>query len=347
MAESTGEKSHDPTPHRRQQARADGHVARSQDVGSAVLLIGATASLLMLGGPIVEFCARLARAQLGGEAWLSTDVPTVANLFSGLLSTTSAALLPLLGAMLLLAIAGNALQVGFLFLPARVAPDLSRIDPLAGLARLISANNVVRLGLGIVKLALVAGVAGYCLLGERDRILNCGQLPLPQLALFLSETLVWTALKIGVALLAVAGLDYAYARWRHEHDLRMTTAELREEMRNLQGNPQTRARRQSAGRLLQQPRGGENLARADVVVAHDHHVAVAIRYDERTMGAPQVVAIGTGAAASQILATATSRKLPIVERPQLARTLERSVAVNRAIPPSLYAQVAEVLPGRV
>lgn len=347
MAESTGEKSHDPTPHRRQQARAEGHVARSQDLGSAVLLIGATGCLLLLGGSVVEFVAQLARRQLGGEAWLSTDIPATSSLLSGLVSTAGGTLLPLLGVMFLLAIAGNALQVGFLFLPSRVMPDLSRIDPLAGLTRLGSPANFVRLGLGVAKLVVVAGVSGYCLLAERDRILNCGQLPLPQLALFLTETLVWTTLKIGVALLAVAGLDYAYARWRHERDLRMTTAELREEMRNLQGNPQTRARRKSFGRQLQQSRGDADLAGASVIIAHDHHVAVALRYDERTMSAPQVVAAGTGAAAARIRSLASARRVTIVERPQLARTIERTVAMNRAIPPHLYAQVAEVLPGRV
>ena len=253
MAEFTGDKTHDPTPHRRQQARDEGQVARSQDVGSAVLLCGGAVALMWLGRPVVDLLSKLAVRQLGGEPWLTADVDFVVSEWTGVLAALAGVLLPILGLMMLLAIGGSVFQTGLLFLPGKVQPDFSRIDPLRGLGRIFSARSSARLGFGVLKLAVVAGVAWYGLAAQWEQILGCGQLPTAALAAFVAETLVWTMLQIGMTLLGLAALDYGYERWKHERDLRMSVQEIREELRSTHGNPQVIARRNALRRLRRQP----------------------------------------------------------------------------------------------
>jgi len=245
MAESTADKTHDPTPHRRQQARRDGHVARSHDVSAAVLLIGGAGAVYFLGRPVVEFLGSLMTRQLGGEPWLAADLPFALRTWNAILSSLAWVLLPVLGVIMLCGAAGNVLQVGLLFLPAKVVPDFSRIDPAQGFRRLFSQSSLSRLGFGILKLVAVGAVGWYSLASEGDRILNCGHMPLPDLADLMVRVVFGAAFKVGLALAAVAALDYALERWRYERDLRMTVGEIREEQRHLHGDAQIISRRRT------------------------------------------------------------------------------------------------------
>jgi flagellar biosynthetic protein FlhB len=234
-------------------------------------------------------------------------------------------------------------QVGFLFLPEKVGFDLSRLDPLAGMRRLFSLSNVVRLGFGIFKVVLIAGVAGACLYQELPAVLGLTGRSAAEIAVYLGQAVLWTAMKIGIALLILAILDYGYQWWRHERDLKMTPQEVREEMRNLEGDPQIIARRRAAQRQIAMHRLSEAVPRADAVVTNPTELAVAIQYDPKTMAAPVVVAKGAGVLAQRIRQLALQHGIPILERKPLAQALYREVEVNRPIPPDRYAAVAEIL----
>jgi flagellar biosynthetic protein FlhB len=343
MAEPTGDKTLDATPHRRRQAREAGHVARSGDVASAILLFGAVVVLLWLGRSLVDFLGNLTVRQLSGEPWLAADIPFVTHIVNGLLVSLAAALLPVLGLIMLLAIVGHLVQVGFLFLPDKALPDFSRIDPVQGLARLFSLRTSSRLAIGLLKLAAVTVVAWYSFQADRDRILHCGQLPLADLAVFIAETAIWTALRIGLALLALAALDYAYERLRYERDLRMTAQEMREELRSLNGDPHLISRRRTLRRQFARSRVASDVAQADLVIARPRGLAVAVRYNARLASAPIVAAKGVGPAAARIRAWATEHHVPVVEQPALTQSLYGAVEVNRPIPPRLYPSVAQLL----
>ena len=159
MAEQTGEKTHEATPHRRQEARKKGQVAVSQDLGSAAILIAGVAILMVLGGRVMESIAQLMGRQIGGDAWLTTDADLVVRQWNTLLSQIGVVLLPILGLILLAAVATNLVQVGFLFVPTRIAMDIERINPLKGLARLFSPTTAMRLGFGLFKVAGIAPLA--------------------------------------------------------------------------------------------------------------------------------------------------------------------------------------------
>ncbi|MGH7139086.1 MAG: EscU/YscU/HrcU family type III secretion system export apparatus switch protein, partial [Pirellulales bacterium] len=171
MPEQNGEKSQEPTQYRRQQAREQGQVARSHDLASAALLLGAMVSLVWLGGSVVTSLGLLTQRFLGGDAWLAADVPTVTHEFSDVMLALAPSLLPLLLAMLAVAVFINLAQVGLVFLPEKLVPDLSRIDPITGFTRVFSLPSVMRLVFGMFKLVLVATVAWACLHGQIDDVL--------------------------------------------------------------------------------------------------------------------------------------------------------------------------------
>jgi flagellar biosynthetic protein FlhB len=343
MPEQNGEKSQEATQHRRQQAREEGHVVRSQDLASSALLLAGTALLLFLGQDLVEFFFDYTRGQLGGAAGLNADVEAIASQWQQVALSLAKVLLPILLLLLLLAIVFNVLQVGLLFLPQKLVPDLSRLDPLQGLQRMFSLQSAVRLGFGMVKVMIVFAVAYASLQHQRDAILGLTALALPQIAWFLTEILLWTTIKIAAALVLLALLDYGFQWWKHEQDLRMTTQEIREEMKNLQGDPQVIQRRRAVQRQLVLSRLSSTVPKADVVVTNPTELAVAIQYDAETMNAPVVVAKGAGVIAQRIRRLALEHGIPIVEKKPLAQALFKDVDLNHPIPSQLYAAVAEVL----
>lgn len=343
MADEQGEKSQDPTPHRRQQAREEGQVAKSQDLDSAVLLLVAAGSLLMLGAGIVEYLAILLRAHLAGPAWLTIDTNLAVVQWNGIMFDLARHVLPLLGLIMLAGIAINLAQGGFLYLPDKIAPDLTRLDPLKGFQRIFSMASVARLGFGVFKVIIVSAVAAVVLYKERDVVLGLTALSLPQIAAYLAEVLLWTTIKIGGALLILAVLDYGFQWWKQEQDLKMTSQEVREEMRQMEGDPQIAARRRQVQRQLVLNRMSDAVPKADVVVTNPTELAIAIQYDPEKMAAPIVVAKGAGHMAERIRRVALEHGIPIVERKPLAQALYKEVEVNHPVPQDKYAAVAEVL----
>jgi flagellar biosynthesis protein FlhB len=254
MSDYSGEKSLEPTPRRRQRAREEGHVAQSRDLGSAAVLLLGLAALLMLGGALAGFLVEYCREQLGGQVWLQADADFVVGHWNAVIWALGRRLLPILGLICLAGVAVSVLQIGFLFLPKRIAFDFGRLDPARGLQRIFSAASMAQLAFGVVKLVVVFAVSCTVLYNQRHELLGLTALAPAALGWQMVSVLLWTGLKIGAALLVLAILDYAYQRWRYERDLRMTPQELREELKNLEGDPQLTARRRQLRRNLASPR---------------------------------------------------------------------------------------------
>jgi flagellar biosynthetic protein FlhB len=343
MAEQSGDKSQDATPHRRQQAREKGQVAQSQDLGSAALLVSAVLVLMMIGPRLMGFFAGLLRGQLGGDAWLTIDRNFVLERWTAIGSDATSAVLPILGLMFLTGVAVNLAQVGILFVPERLLPDSSRINPLSGFKRIFSLTGFMRLTFGMFKVLIVSTVALFSLYARQTEIVALAQLNTAQIAVSVSSLVLGTCLKIGIALLILALLDFAYQRWKHEQDLKMTQQEVREEMKNLQGDPQIIARRRAVQRQLVLNRMSDAVPKADVVITNPTELAIAVQYVPEEMAAPIVVAKGAGVLATRIRRLALENSIPIIEKKPLAQALYKQVEVNQPIPGDLYAAVAEVL----
>lgn len=343
MAETDGDKSFEATPYRREKAREEGHIARSHDLAQAALLLAGASGLLLLGSAAVDFCVGYVQRQLGGGAWLEVDVPFVQAHWQGTIFGLSQAVLPFLLTMMAVGVAINVLQTGILFLPDKLAPDISRIDPIQGLVRIFSLAGAARLGFGLFKIAIIGAVAYSALAGQREAIAGLTGLALPQIALFLTETLLWTTVKIAVALLALAILEYAFQWWKREQDLRMTFHEIRDELKQMVGDPQILMRRRAVQRQMALNSLSKTVPKSQLVVTNPTELAVAIQYDPAKMQAPIVVAKGAGVLAQRIRRLALEHGIPVVERKPLAQALYKEVDINRPIPTRLYAAVAEVL----
>ena len=343
MAGDAGDKKHEPTQHRREKAREEGQVARSQDLAAAAVLVGALVVILYLGGDVTRFLADYTRRQLSEPVWAGINRDSMMREWYLVVVKLARHLLPSLGLMMLLAVMINLGQVGFLWLPQKLALDFSRLDPIAGFQRLASLQNVVRLMFGLLKVAIVVAVAYWCLWDERDELLLATQLDLSKMAQYLVEITLWTCIKIGSSLLLLAVLDYGYQWWNLEQDLRMTTEEMKEELRQYQGDPQIAAKRKAAQKQLALQRIRQAVPKSEVVVTNPTELAIAIEYDPETMDAPIVSAKGAGAVAQRIRRLALEHGVPIVERKELARYLYKHVDLGKPIPSEQYSAMAEVL----
>ncbi len=342
MDEDNGDKTQDATPHRREKARESGQVVQSQDLAQAIILVVGLSLILFWSGATADFFATYTKHQLG-DAWLSADGNFITQHVNSVLLELGRVVLPVLGLIMLAAVASHMGQTGLMFLPEKLALDWSRVNPLSGFGRLFSLANVVRLGFGSIKILIVSLVAVWSLWGRRAEIVAASALELPELATFICDIVLWTCLKIAISLLILSLLDYLFQRWKHERDLRMTNQEVREEMKELQGDPQIMSRRRAVQRQLILNRLSSTVPKADVVVTNPTELAVAIQYDIETMRAPIVIAKGAGVVAQRIRRLALENGIPIVERKPLAQMLYKEVDVKHPIPDRIYGAVAELL----
>jgi flagellar biosynthetic protein FlhB len=343
MPDFDADKSQEATPHRRQQAREQGQAAKSHDLASALVLLAALGALMWLGGAMIDALAHYTHERLAGPPWLSIEMATLMAEVGYLGALAGRWVLPILGLAMLAGVLGHVGQTGFFFLPEKVALNWSHLNPIRGLERILSLEGVVRLGFGMFKVAVVTTVAAVSVWNRRELILGLSALEVGEIARHVVELVVWTALKMAAALVVLALLDYLFQRWRFEQQLRMTPQEVREEMKNLQGDPHILARRRQIQRQLVLNRLKTGVPKADVVVTNPTHLAVAIQYLPDQMQAPIVVAKGAGVLAQRIRRLALEHDIPIVENKPLARLLYQEVDVNRPIPDKAYAAVAEVL----
>jgi flagellar biosynthetic protein FlhB len=233
-------------------------------------------------------------------------------------------------------------QVGNIFSTKVLVPDLSRLQLFQGLKRIFSGNSLVELGKSIAKILIIGSVAYYSVKKELPYLLPLLDQEVGQIVLYLAGAVFRITGRIVIALVVLAAGDYFYQRYRFEKNLKMTKQEVKDEMRQVEGDPKVKARMRSIMRQMANKRMMTEVATADVVITNPTHVAVALKYDA-TMIAPQVVAKGQGFIAQKIIALAQEAGVPRVENRELARSLYRLVEVGKTIPTSLYRAVAEVL----
>lgn len=343
MADQAGDKKHPATEQRRQKARDEGNVAKSSDLGSAVLLLIGIILLDTTGPELLRFMVSSIRSALDQGSELFTDTRTSVLDFVRVASAAGLALLPLLAGLMLTSIVVHFAQVGPLWLPNKLNMDISRIDPLKGFQRLLSLTNFTRLGFGLFKIAVVTGILIVGIWTRWDFILSLGATDIASVGSFVWETMIDLSRNVAIGLVVLAIADYGFQRWKYEQDLRMTDEELREELKMSQGDPQVKSRRRRIAREISQQRIATEVPKADVVVTNPTELAIALQYDPDTMRAPIVLAKGADLVAARIRKIALANGVPIVERKPLAQALYREVDVGEPIPSQEYTAVAEVL----
>ena len=342
MEPSYEPKQHPATASRRQQARSQGQYPQSQYLPAAAVLVAATVSLFLLGAPLLQRLQEFTHQQLqeGPQLVVTADLPRhflrITTLY--LLPV----LLPLLGVVFLVSLLVHVGQVGMTPLVQRISPSYSRIDPTQGMQRLWSLGNLLKFGSGLIQVSVILAVAWTCLSTlVDDNTFPVGQHP-REIATGMGEFLFDSTLKIGLALLAVAGFDYLIQRWRFERELRMTTRELREEARRDEINPQIKQRRQQRQRTTQ-PTAVANTSQLQIVLTHESGAVVTLGYPEPSLTEPKIVQKEAGRRAHQIRRAARKAKVPVVEHSELAQFLLQHVPSGMPISPEQSNQVIGLL----
>jgi flagellar biosynthetic protein FlhB len=342
MSEHAGEKTEQPTPRKLEEAQKQGQIARSAEVQTALVLLGVVCALSFTG----RETWRLMGASMIGVLGHLHDTPLSLNVMQGYAWRGSLVFLQCVAPVVLAAMAGGLLagtiQNRFTTASEALGFKWERLNPAEGFKRVFSGRSAVPAVVAIFKFLLI-GTLTYSTVKEvvNDPVFT-SSVSLARFGEFLAASSLKISLRVLLAVGVIAAADYGYQFWRNHRDLMMTREELKDEMKSTEGNPQVKARRRRAlGRSKR--RMLEDVAKADVVVTNPTHIAVALRYDRKTMQAPRLVAKGIRKNAEQIRELARQHGVPIVENKPLARLMFKYGKVGREIPAQLYAAVAEVL----
>jgi len=337
------ERTEQPTAKRLEQAREQGQVARSSDLGAAAVLLLAAGGLELLGGWSGGQLGALMRSGLTFSREQALDESGAVGAFAGALRHALYACAPIFALTVVAAIAAPIALGGRGLHFKALIPDFSRLAPGAGFARMFSLNGAVELAKAFAKFLALSLVAALVLWRQSGAILALGA-EAPPVAIAQAASLAGFALLVLAATLAlIAAVDVPWQLWRYTQVLRMTRQQIREELKDSEGAPEIKGRIRKLQSERARRRMMSEVPKADVVVVNPTHFAVALRYDEQRMRAPLVVAKGQDLIAARIREIADEHRVPVFEAPPLARALHRHVEIGAEIPASLYVAVAQVL----
>ena len=337
------ERTEQPTAKRLEQAREQGQVARSSDLGAAAVLLLAAGGLELLGGWSGGQLGALMRSGLAFSRAQALDESAAVGAFAAAASRALHACAPIFALTVLAAIAAPIALGGRGLHFKALIPDFSRLAPGAGFARMFSLNGAVELAKAFAKFLALSLVAAAVLWRQSGAILALGA-EAPPVAIAHAASLAGFALLVLAATLAlIAAVDVPWQLWRYTRGLRMTRQQIREELKDSEGAPEIKGRIRKLQSERARRRMMSQVPKADVVVVNPTHFAVALRYDEQRMRAPLVVAKGQDLIAARIREIADEHRVPVFEAPPLARALHRHVELGAEIPASLYVAVAQVL----
>ena len=339
---SEGERTEAPTPKRLQKAREDGDLLKSRDAATALVVLAGVGWLALFGPSLLAACKAVMAAAFQFDHGDVED-------FSPFRPLAEAGLKLLPGLLTLFAIsvaAGVLSQAGLSGLHWRgklLAPEASRVNPASGLARIFGSQGWQELGKSLLKIALLGGI-GYVMLKRASHAtLNLAPSDLPAALGALGGTLLATLFAMAAGLVAIAGVDLPLQIVRRLGRLRMSKQEIRDEHKESEGNPETKAQQRARARAMLGKGARKAIAEAHVVLTNPTHFAVALRYARGRDHAPVVVARGRGATALAIRELAGESAVTVLEYPQLARAVYYTSREGQEVRDDLYLAIATVL----
>jgi flagellar biosynthetic protein FlhB len=345
MANDDGqERTEAATQKRRDDARREGRIPRSQELSGATLLLAGTGTLALVGGAAL---ATQAVHMLALGAGRLTAVPLAAGdaviLLRELGRGTLVAMLPFLLGVGGITLLVNAIQARGVVTVEPVLPKFSHVDPIAGIKRLMSVQALFAVLKALLKLLVIGCVAWLVFRRSWPQIISTSGSQVPHILGVIRALGIRLALLVGLAFLVVAAIDYGFQVWQYEKSIRMTKQEVVQEHRESEGDPAVKGRIRQLQRSMARKRMLSKVATADVVVTNPTHIAVALKYDPLVAPAPIVIAMGERLLAQRIKDIAHKAGVPVVENKPLARALLAGGKVGSPVPPALYVAVAEVI----
>ncbi|MBR3456984.1 MAG: flagellar biosynthesis protein FlhB, partial [Selenomonadaceae bacterium] len=277
-----------------------------------------------------------------GHLMQSVDTETVLQLFIGIMIVLAKTVLPVMFAILIMGLGINLFQVGLKFSTEAIEIKLDKLNPINGFGRMFSKRTLVELVKSILKIVII----GFFLYNYlKDEIFVMPQFIYYDLGTSLEEIarIIFAMIfQVLAVIIILAILDFTYQKWQTTQDLKMTKQEVKDEMKQSEGDPQIKGKIRQKQRQMAMARMMQEVPKADVIITNPTHYAVALQYSQG-MTAPAVLAKGQDFVAQKIKEIAKEHKVPIVENKPLARALFAAVEVGDMVPPELYQAVAEVL----
>lgn len=344
MAEQSDlEKTEPASPRRLEKAREDGDVPRSRELATCTILLAAGCGMWIFGAGMVTSLSRMLAGSLSFERELAFDMNLLVAHFAAGIGALLISFAPLAGLLMLVALASPVLIGGWMFSSKGVAPNFGKLNPISGLARMVSVNALVELLKAVGKTLVVGLVAWIVIASEFDALLALAQEPVRSSSAHLGHMLLVSFMLIVAALVLIAAIDAPYQVWQYSRKLMMTKQDVRQEHKESEGSPEIKARIRQQQREMARRRMMSEIPNADVVVTNPTHYAVALKYADGRSSAPRVVAKGADLLAARIREIAQEHRVPLLESPPLARALYRHAELGDQIPETLYTAVAEVL----
>jgi flagellar biosynthetic protein FlhB len=342
--ESDLEKTEPASSRRLEQAREEGQVPQSRELGAFLVMAGGAGGLWGLSDWFVRHGSDMMRSGLVLDRQEAFDTNMIgANLLT-LGTDAVTTLLPFFLITIIAALLAPILLTGgILFSPKALAFKFDRLDPIKGVKRMISWQSIAEMVKGILKTLLLGGIVWWVVAHERDNLFALIAQPLEAALPSFGRILLYAFIGFVAGLAVIALIDVPFQLWRYYAGLKMTKEEQRQEYKEMEGDPHLKARIRSQQREIARNRMMSEVPKADVVVTNPTHFAVALKYDREKMGAPQVVAKGMNLVAQKIRDLAGEHQVPVIELPPLARALYRHVEIGESVPSALYTAVAEVM----
>lgn len=344
MADSdASEKTERATPKRLEEARKKGQVPRSADLSAAIVSLIGAGFLYLFGAGAANEMLSVMRDGLSVTSvdLMQSDVllrHTIDQFAHGFL-----AVVPLMGVLVLAAVAAPALIGGWNFSSEALAFKGERINPLAGIGRMFSVRSLVELIKAIGKFVFVGGIGCIVVWSQSEALMGLARQPIEVAILEAIKITAYASLLMAASLGLIAIIDAPFQLWRFGEDMKMSRDDVRQEMKESDGSPENKSRIRSVQSALSRGRMMQDVPKANVVITNPTHYAVALRYDEKKNGAPVVIAKGADEVAAKIRELAAAHGVPLVSAPPLARALFRYVDLGREIPAALYVAVAQIL----
>lgn len=344
MAEESDLEKTEPASQRRlEQAREEGQVPNSRELATFLVTITGVAGMYAMAGWMWPRSAQLLRDGLTIDRRALFDPSAMFTLLIERATDALVLLAPLFIALMVAAFASPFLVAGWNFAPKALQPKFSKLNPAAGLKRMVSSTSAVELAKSIGKATLVGSVAAWVVMRDHEKLFALFGAPV-NVALGATGDLIITATLLLVAGMGfIVAIDVPFQVWHYHSELKMTKEEARQEFKEQEGDPQVKGRIRQQQREMARSRMMANVPKADVVVTNPTHYSVALRYEAARGGAPRVVAKGAGEMALRIRTVATEHGVPLVEAPPLARALHKHCELEQEVPARLFRAVAEVL----
>ena len=344
MAENdSGERTEQPTSKKLTDARNKGQIARSKELGTMFVLVGSASAMLLMGSDLTDALSKMMKRLFSVSR---SEVMDVHAAFQMISDAITAVLLPLAWIFFIIALAafvGNIILGGFNFSWGAMAPKLSKLSPFAGFKRMFGVQAMVELVKSILKFFVVFIVAYLLLFSLFDQILGLSLESMPKNFGHAIDLLLWMFLVLTLSLIIIAAVDAPYQVWNHTRQLKMTKQEVKDEMKNTEGNPEIKGRIRRTQYEISQRRMMAEVPNADVIITNPTHYSIALKYDAAVGGAPKLIAKGVDEMAIHIRTIAKEHGIEIVVSPALARSIYYTTDIDGEIPEQLFAAVAQVL----